>query len=208
MKKNIIHLNCGMLQTSTYIIKLIQSKKDFLDTNINVMIIDPADCYKLIYKTLQDNNYTPVLCVLTHAHADHLGSLSKLKKDFPNMKIAAHEAEKKFYGPGSFNEHKKAIPQLAPVMLRGDLPSLDYSLKDGDILTDAQQWQVIHTPGHSSGSICLYNKSENMLITGDTFFDYGIYGRTDLFSGSDDELVQSLQKIMPLVKTCDVYPGH
>ena len=71
------------------------------------------------------------------------------------------------------------------------------------------QWKVIHTPGHSPGSVCYYNEKEKLLISGDTLFDYGGYGRTDMIGGDEALIQKSLSELKRIVKSgTKVYPGH
>lgn len=114
-----------------------------------------------------------------------------------------------------------------------DLPPADFLLKDGDSLDNVfkaediisaftgdevpdvegvgnalSHWRVIHTPGHTKGSVCFYNESEKVLISGDTIF-YQSYGRTDLQGGSEEQMQKSLEKIFTeLPDDILVYPGH
>lgn len=114
-----------------------------------------------------------------------------------------------------------------------DLPAADFLLKDGDSLDSVfktediisaftgdevpdvegvanalSHWKVIHTPGHTQGSVCFYNESEKTLISGDTVF-YQSYGRTDLPGGSEAQMQKSLSKIFEsLPEDVLVYPGH
>ena len=72
-----------------------------------------------------------------------------------------------------------------------------------------EQWKVIHTPGHSPGSVCYYNEDMQFLISGDTLFDYGGYGRTDMTGGDELLLRKSLNKLGQIIKKgTKVYPGH
>ena len=86
-----------------------------------------------------------------------------------------------------------------------DLPSADIFYTDKDFLFEG--WQVIETPGHTQGSSCLYNETEKLLISGDTLF-WNSYGRTDLFGGSDKQMVESLKKLFTLPDDVKVFPGH
>ena len=70
-------------------------------------------------------------------------------------------------------------------------------------------WKVLHTPGHSPGSICLYNKAQNALISGDTLFAYGNYGRTDMYGGDESSIIHSLSRLKDEISYDTlVYPGH
>ena len=72
-----------------------------------------------------------------------------------------------------------------------------------------QNWKVISTPGHTPGSICLYNKEEKILISGDTLFAYGGYGRTDMAGGDEAQIIHSLAMFRENIPAgTHVYPGH
>ena len=82
------------------------------------------------------------------------------------------------------------------------------TLKEADIIQLGNtKLEIIHTPGHTPGSICLYNEAEKTLISGDTLFDGG-FGRTDLRGGSMKEMEKSLEKLEQLPSGICVFPGH
>jgi glyoxylase-like metal-dependent hydrolase (beta-lactamase superfamily II) len=122
--------------------------------------------------------------ILTHYHFDHVTAASKLKKE-TSAKILIHELDEKYLN-------------FKP----------DKTLKDNEIIDlDDVKLKVVHTPGHSPGSICLYEPESKSLFSGDTIFLHGGVGRTDLQGGNTEQLMKSLERISRLdVKT--LYPGH
>lgn len=85
-------------------------------------------------------------------------------------------------------------------------PAPDQLLNGGEVLFD--EWKVIHTPGHSKGSVCYYNEGKGLLVSGDTMF-YQSWGRTDMYGGSDAEIKKSLALLKNTVKEGTfVLPGH
>lgn len=139
--------------------------------------------------------------VLTHEHYDHCGGVPILRKYVKNVNIIAHEnsVSKLQSGTSSFAQ-----------LLGGKMPQIhvDKPVSDQDIvqLGDAT-FQVIHTPGHSAGSMCLYNTDNHVLVSGDTIFSGGGIGRYDLPGGDLTALQRSIQKLSELEVEA-LYPGH
>ncbi len=138
--------------------------------------------------------------VLTHRHFDHVGGASSIMKAL-GAKVFIHELDAEVVGNGDswgtmsamFNQNIDAI-EVVPI-------------KEGHIFsTGDHELRVIHTPGHSIGSICLFDEANKDLISGDTVFVGGV-GRWDLPSGDYDALVRSVRSLRSLdVK--NIYPGH
>lgn len=208
-------IRTGVLQVNTLIIPVIENK---------VFIVDPAGCYlsrdeNKITDWLASKKLECIGVVLTHSHFDHITGISSLKKHFPKMKIAIHEAEfqEMQNNPGPMNTsviHFFGAVELLDVVAAQ--PPADISLKNNDTLEkllsgeeNLKKWKVIHTPGHTPGSICLYNSEKNILISGDTLFDYGGYGRTDMEGGNESQIIHSLSMLKESIpQGAKVYPGH
>ena len=140
------------------------------------------------------------LIVLTHCHHDHSGAAPALK-EVTGARLMLSEKE-----VGCIGDELASVAYLfgqqAPEY------KVDETLKEGMVL-DIGEWklEVMETPGHSTGSLCLYERTEKVLFSGDTVFPDGNIGRTDMFGGSTDELVRSIQRLTELdVKV--MYPGH
>ncbi|AEB68241.1 MULTISPECIES: MBL fold metallo-hydrolase [Methanothrix] len=140
------------------------------------------------------------LIVLTHCHHDHSGAAPALK-EATGARLMLSEKE-----VGCIGDELASVAYLfgqqAPEY------KVDETLKEGMVL-DIGEWklEVMETPGHSTGSLCLYERTEKVLFSGDTVFPDGNIGRTDMFGGSTDELVRSIQRLTELdVKV--MYPGH
>lgn len=147
-----------------------------------------------------------VMILNTHEHFDHIGGNRKFKEllekrsivvKFSSHKIAANIIEMgDDYVILSYAYGKRFIPHM-----------VDVKLDDGDIIEiGSKKLEVIHTPGHTAGSICVYEPEEKIIFTGDTLFK-GTVGRTDLPTGSFEELMESLNKIRGLDISIAL-PGH
>jgi len=141
-----------------------------------------------------------VACIIiTHEHFDHTGGIDILTEICPNAQVCMHR--KCMYAL------QKKMAGTSTAMGR-QMPTVHRILKDGDIIElGSSQLEVISTPGHSFGSMCLYDKKTETLISGDTVFSNGGFGRTDLEGGDLTDLVKSLKKLMKL-KIKNIYPGH
>jgi hydroxyacylglutathione hydrolase len=165
------------------------------------MVIDPGDQIEGILEILRQEKLTLKQIVITHAHIDHVGGAMKLK--------AATGA------PILMNQNDYALlkmldMQAAWIGMRppGEV-QVDEAIGQGRVLKIGEiASNVIHTPGHTEGSICLYFPKEKKLIAGDTLFA-GSIGRTDLPGGSMDKIMRSLHtKVLALPDETEVVPGH
>ncbi len=163
------------------------------------VIIDAGVQDKEIMEFVKGNSIKVKYIILTHGHIDHIYYADSLRKQTA-AKVIIHK-----------NDNKALTnPLLNGTMLFGKATSFkeaDETVTDGDIITAGKlDFEVIHTPGHSSGSMCL--KVSDKLFSGDTLF-YLAYGRTDLGDGNQDELDNSFRnKLLKLDDSIVVYPGH
>ncbi|MCJ7443931.1 MAG: MBL fold metallo-hydrolase [Methanotrichaceae archaeon] len=140
------------------------------------------------------------MIVLTHCHHDHTGAAPEIKQA-TGAELLLSEKE-----VGCIGDNLTTVSYLFG--LEAPEYKVDGTLRDGMIL-DLGDWklEVMETPGHSIGSICLYDPNAKVLFSGDTVFPDGSIGRTDMYGGSIDMLVKSIEKLSRLdVKT--MYPGH
>ncbi len=141
-----------------------------------------------------------VCCIiLTHAHYDHTAALDSVDLTTATA-IMMHEDDAQARGTKVSASHFFGAP--APQF------SVDVRLKDGENIDLGDvSLRVVHTPGHTPGSICLYELQSKSLFSGDTVFPYGSIGRTDLPGGSSRDLVTSIKKLTEL-DVATLYPGH
>jgi len=165
------------------------------------MVIDPGDDIADVQALIQKHNLQVKQIVITHAHIDHVGGAMKLR--------AATGA------PILINENDYALLKLLGVQAAWlgmqDPGKVDvaHSLGELDkVQAGSLTANVLHTPGHKEGSICLYFPAEKKLIAGDTLFA-GSIGRTDLPGGSFDKIIRSIHgKLLALPDETTVVPGH
>lgn len=162
------------------------------------IIFDPGDNVSNIIGKMNELDLTPVFILNTHTHPDHLGAAAELQKRF-DLPFAIHEDELP-----TFNSAKNTAQFLG--LLNFQLPEVTTFLSDGQVLEiNNLHLQVLHTPGHSPGSICFMTGKH--LFSGDTLFQ-GSVGRTDLPGGSMKQLSDSLKRLSQLPEDTRVYPGH
>ena len=177
-------LRVGPIGTNCYILEDDQ-------TNL-AAVIDPGDEPELIQEALEKEGVEVRYLLLTHGHYDHTTAVPALHRVYPQADIYIHQADAN--GAGS---------TLFP--LTGEVDHLKL-YDEGDVIRlGDHEIQVLHTPGHSPGSVTL--KVEDVLFTGDTLFA-GSCGRTDLRGGSYEQIMQSLKRLGELKGDFHVCPGH
>ena len=161
-------------------------------------VIDPGDEFERIADLLDRQGTTPKYIFLTHAHYDHVCAAGELKDKY-GAAIVMHEDEKETY------RMTKTLC-LSWGFTEEDFPDPDMLVTEGNkIVLGGNTFEVLHTPGHTPGSICLYQ--EGTLFTGDTLFRRSV-GRTDLPGGNTAKLESSLKKLASLPPDTRVYCGH
>ena len=165
------------------------------------LVIDPGDDIEEVLTLVRKHNLKVKQIVITHAHIDHVGGAMKLRA----ATGAAILLNQNDYALLKMLDAQAAWIGVAPP---GKV-EIDHSVAQADsIKTGSLSADVIHTPGHTEGSICLYFPAEKKLIAGDTLFA-GSIGRTDLPGGSFEKIISSLhEKVLALRDDTVVIPGH
>ncbi|MEW6456873.1 MAG: MBL fold metallo-hydrolase [Acidobacteriota bacterium] len=186
-----IKITVGPLETNCYLVY----HKDTRET----IIVDPGAEPERISKIIKENRLIPTKIVNTHGHIDHIGGNRYLKEKFKTSILIHYQDIKTMNSAGN----------KSMALILGTKPSPEpdeYLSHDDRIYINNNYLEVIHTPGHTPGSICL--KSHLFLLTGDTLF-CGSVGRTDLPGGSWKELIKSIkEKILTLNDDLEILPGH
>lgn len=194
IEKNIQRFIVNEFGTNCYIYK-------DSDTN-EALVLDPGGDERKIIDFINSNNLTLKYVVLTHCHYDHIMVLDKLTKAF-NVPAVIHELEYQIITDDSYN-----LSSYLGCPISYSLADVNWlRVKDTDIITlGHQNIFILHTPGHTQGSICLYIK-DKFLFTGDTLF-CGSIGRTDFPTGDIDKIDDSIKRIFSLPPTLIFFPGH
>jgi len=181
----------GALETNCYLVYSPESHR--------CIIIDPGAEPEKIFPVIAELELKPVLIVNTHGHVDHIGA-NRDMKDHYSIPLCLHAADQPLLEQAQQSE-------LSIFLGAKESPPADRFLKDGEeIAVGRSRLRVIHTPGHSPGSISLYGSG--YLFSGDTLFCEGV-GRTDLPGGSWKDLEQSIRtRILVLAEDTVVLPGH
>jgi hydroxyacylglutathione hydrolase len=186
-------LPVGMLQCNCSIFGDEQTRE--------ALVVDPGDEIAQILEVLARHGLTVKSIVITHAHIDHIGGAQKLKQATGApvyMNLNDSELQRMLDAQATW----LGMPPVEQV-------EIDVPVKDGDkLLVGASEIQVLHTPGHTQGSISLFMPGEGKLVAGDTLFRDSI-GRTDLPGGDSKQIIRSIhEKLMPLPDETIVIPGH
>lgn len=183
----------GSLWTNCYLI---------WDSNGDGFIVDPGGPAAEVEEFIRDNDILIHWIILTHGHVDHIGGVQELRNLSENG-VAIHYGDAK-----CLSDATKNLSSYMEEPIK--IPAAERELVDKDVLTvGSMNIEVIHTPGHTPGCICLLvtDGDEDLLLTGDTLFARSI-GRSDLPGGSEAILLESLKKLEIYPDRLKVYPGH
>lgn len=180
----------GSLQTNCYIL--------LEESTGEAAIIDPADQAEQILETVKQMGCTVKYIIITHAHIDHIAALDAvaIKTGAP---VVIHAADQ-------YTLNNDALNLALYFGLPAPTVKASIIVHDGDSLPlGSQTLQILHTPGHNKGSMCIL--CGDILIAGDTLFFESI-GRVDHYGGNMQDILQSLDKLLQLPDNTKVYPGH
>lgn len=183
---------CGPFSTNAYVIGCPHT--------FDAAFIDPApESASLLIDYVTKHNLKPSKILLTHTHLDHTADVAPLKEKF-SIPIYVHpEDAQNLISPGS-----DGLPNW--FFIKGVQPDVLYS--ENELVTIGKfTFQVIHTPGHSPGGICLYEPNEGILISGDTLFHQSI-GTFGVPTAQPSRMWPSLDRLSKLPPQTRVYPGH
>ena len=184
-----LHRVVGPLATNVHVLADPRSRE--------AIAIDTATpCLAWITDELAARDWTLKLIVSSHGHWDHIGD---------NAAVAQHTGAD--VGAHPLDHDRLIHPSTnAPFDIPPSVPAVDLA-EDGEVRFGAIRLRVLHTPGHTEGSVCLYEPDEGLLFSGDTLFAGG-WGRVDLPGGDPDAMVASLGRFLDLEDGVHVFPGH
>lgn len=187
-----LQIPLGPMQTNCYV--LYNEEKDCI-------IFDPGDQGTDLNKYLKTEGFSPLAIVMTHAHFDHIGAIDVVRDEW-SIPVYIHKLEAEWLTNPALNGSAR---YGATITAR----AADHLLTQEEPLTiGIFTLHILHTPGHSPGSISYYSKEANAIFAGDTLFD-GSIGRTDLPGGNHEQLLSSIKtKLFVFPETTEVMPGH
>lgn len=193
IKMRIERLIVGMGETNAYIV--------YDDNTLEAFIIDPGDEAKAFTAMVAKKSLKPLGIILTHYHYDHIGAVEELRNQY-SCPVYIHKKDVEGLKNPEINHSVRGFRR--PISITPDETLLDgHIIKAGDVALE-----IIHTPGHTRGGICLKAIKDKVIFTGDTLFKDEI-GRMDLEGGSEDAMRRTLaNKVSKWDDDTIIYPGH
>ena len=185
----------GDFQTNCYCLRTSESETDCL-------LVDTGLDAQPIIDFLKQNQLNPSVVILTHGHIDHIAGVTLLRQNFPDIKVAVHADDA--------NMLSSPVKNLSIAM--GQI----FKTEPADIIIQNEgpaefgpfTFDVLHTPGHTPGGICLYSAEHSLAFVGDTLFA-GSIGRTDFPGASFEHLMDSIKtKLLTVPDDTTIYTGH
>ncbi len=185
-----LHAVIGPLNTNVYVLADEASRE--------AIAIDTATpCLAWIADALDARGWTLRLIVSTHGHWDHVGE---------NAAVAEHTGAQIAIHPADNHYLLDPQPLFAPFPIIPSVPAVELA-EGGEVRFGEIRLRVLHTPGHTEGSVCLLHDEDGLLFSGDTLFPGG-WGRVDLPGGSPEQMAESLTRLAGLDDALRVLPGH
>ena len=192
--ERVARFELGPFMTNCYVLYGVDGK--------SCWIIDAGLAPDVLIDHVRSNDLEPQGVILTHAHADHIGGLDEVREAFPGVPVCIHPEEAPWLDDPELNlSNNFGLPMR--------FPAAERTIAHGDTLELAgETWRVIHTPGHSPGSISLYNEALNLCFAGDSLF-HGSIGRFDFPTSDGATLFSSIrEQLYTLPDNTLVLPGH
>ncbi len=185
----------GAYETNCYILRESETAGDCL-------IIDAGLEPGRLIDFFHQEKLNPVAIVLTHGHIDHIAGVTALRTEFPDIKVYVHKLDAEM-----LTEARNNLSVMMGAAFSTE--PADLFIEEKSVIEDAGiKLEVLHTPGHTPGGICLYSKDEGIVFTDDALFADSV-GRTDFPGGSMAQLVKSIkEKLLILPDDTIIYPGH
>lgn len=182
------------------------------ETTRRALCIDPGDDSEEIVQAIDRQGLELEVIALTHAHLDHVGGVTALKRLKPEARIMLHPADEFIYEALPEQPAWIGIPRAqwsALGLAFEPPPKVDAYFADGETLRVGElEFRILHCPGHTPGHVVLFESKERKVFVGDVLFA-GSVGRTDLPGGSTEQLMASINdKLLPLGDDVEVYSGH
>ncbi len=196
----------GPSHTNAYIYSI--SKKECI-------LIDPGADPELLIKKLEAINMRPRAIVFTHGYIDHISATVRLMQAFEeyelDIQVGIHADDQHLLGENGYSVQEKLLRESGNSQLFDELktrlPEANFTFEDGDKIMDTNL-TVIHTPGRSRGSVCLYEETQQLVFTGDTLM-FKTIGNTNLPEADHEQLINSVKtQLFCLPPETIVFPGH
>ena len=192
MKYEIKPVRCGLYQENAYLL-CPEGTRDAL-------LIDPGDDLNALKRALEASGRTLRAILLTHGHFDHMLAAQPLSR-ITGAAVYVHPLDQELLCDGDKNAYNPGCASL-PCPVDFEAEELGDEIEVCDL-----RFRVLHTPGHTRGSVCYYDEENGILFSGDTLFCAG-FGRMDLYGGSPAQMRTSLRSLFELPEDTQVYCGH
>lgn len=185
----------GAYETNCYILRESETAGDCLIIDVG---LEPGK----LTGFFRQEELNPVAIVLTHGHIDHIAGVDVLRTEFPDIKVYVHKLD-----AGMLTEAHSNLSVMMGAAFRTE--PADLFVEDKSIVEEAGiKLEVLHTPGHTPGGVCLYSRDGGVVFTDDALFADSV-GRTDFPGGSMAQLIKGIrEKLLVLPDDTVVYPGH